>query len=287
MLTSSTPISPPVTPKSVLREHVDIPEDAMLQLPVTAYVPSIDLRRKSNARRYSRAMATADKDAITFSNPFALEGQVEVTASAIKSHRSKSIPRRSPSPSTRGSFTMDFVGLGNVGTSELSRKRRNSNTTEPMVTPNQPTFNTTSILNTERHVKKSKTDAAAAYDRVDINMSDKDAFQNPQWIPDMNVFHTLPAVRVVWKGSPLDISQLPYYDTLHPGEVNIASTLRLTPEQYLKCKRSLILAAEQFDKLDISFRKSDAQKCVRIDVNKTSTLWSVFSRLGWFNPRSA
>lgn len=83
----------------------------------------------------------------------------------------------------------------------------------------------------------------------------------------------------------MEIEHLPYYELLHPGEVNIASILRLTPEQYLKCRRSLILAAEQFDKLHIAFRKSDAQKCVRIDVNKTSTLWSVFSRLGWFNPR--
>lgn len=80
---------------------------------------------------------------------------------------------------------------------------------------------------------------------------------------------------------------MPYYDLLHPGEVVIASTLRLTPEQYLKCRRSLVLAAQDFDGMDLAFRKSDAQKCVRIDVNKTSTLWSIFSRLGWFKPRSA
>lgn len=199
---SSTPISPPVTPKSFSREHVDIPEDALLQLPMAAFVNQqpIDLRRKSNARRYSRAMSTADKDAIVFSNPFILETTMHTIVSA-PSNRSKSIPRRSPSPSTRGSFTMDFVGLG--GTSELSRKRRNSNRTEPMVTQSQPIFNTNSILNTERHVKKSKTDAAAAYDKVDITMSDREAFQNEQWIPDMNVFDNLPTVRVVWKGKKL------------------------------------------------------------------------------------
>jgi hypothetical protein len=78
---------------------------------------------------------------------------------------------------------------------------------------------------------------------------------------------------------------MPYYELLHPGEVNIASTLRLSPEQYLKCRRSLILAAEQFDKLNVKFRKSDAQKCVRIDVNKTSALWCVFNALGWFKPK--
>jgi hypothetical protein len=78
---------------------------------------------------------------------------------------------------------------------------------------------------------------------------------------------------------------MPYYELLYPGEVMIASTLRLTPEQYLKCKRALVLAAFEFHKNKLSFRKSDAQKCVRIDVNKTSTLWGVFYRLGWFKPR--
>lgn len=205
MLSSSVPISPPVTPKALSRKHSIIPEDSLLQLPPAAFFqnvspPPTDLRRKSNARRYSRAMATADKDAITFGDPFALEGNFYLAA---PTNRSKSIPQRSPSPSTSGSFTMDFVGLGN-GTSELSRKRRNSNMTEPVVTQSQPVFNTASILNTERHVKKSKTDAAAAYDKVDITMTDEDAFQDSQWIPDMSVFDNLPTVRVVWKGKKLD-----------------------------------------------------------------------------------
>ncbi|KAI7906291.1 uncharacterized protein BX663DRAFT_428168 [Cokeromyces recurvatus] len=145
-----------------------------------------------------------------------------------------------------------------------------------------PTFDTVSILNTERHVRKAKTDAAAAYDSVDITVSDEEALE-PEWVPNMNVFnHSLPTV--VWKGTPLLIKHLPYYELLHPGEVYIASTLRITPEQYLKCRRSLILAAKEFNKRHLQFRKSDAQKCARIDVNKISMLWSVFNKLGWFNP---
>ncbi|KAF1804156.1 hypothetical protein FB192DRAFT_1278627 [Mucor lusitanicus] len=213
--------------------------------------------------------SSSSQDVITFRDPFSTEGHCYLTAPAAAanaashhhspSNRSKSIPTRSPSPSTRGSFTMDIFEDG-------------------------PTFS--ALLNTERNVKKSKTDAAAAYDNVDITMSDETIFQDPEWIPDMEAFDAVPAVRVVWKGSPLSIDHLPHYELLHPGEVHIASTLRLTPEQYLKCRRSLILAAQEFDKLHIPFRKSDAQKCVRIDVNKTSTLWSVFSRLGWLTPSS-
>ncbi|KAI8080175.1 uncharacterized protein B0P05DRAFT_540282 [Gilbertella persicaria] len=270
MMISSVPLSPPVTPKDQFEDTIELslPSTLVGRLSIPSSPPhySADQRRKSNARRYSRAMATPDKDVIAFKDPFPVN----------HGRSKKSIPRRSPSPHTRGSFTMDvFNGV--------SRKRRNEEMTE--VTQNQPTY--ANILTTERHIKKSKTDAAAAYDRVDISMSDQDVFDDPDWIPDMSVFEHSPAVKVVWKGSPLAIHHLPYYDMLHPGEVNIASTLRLTPEQYLKCRRSLIMAAQEFDKMDVAFRKSDAQKCVRIDVNKTSALWSVFNQLGWFSPTSS
>ncbi|KAL9557121.1 hypothetical protein MBANPS3_001539 [Mucor bainieri] len=298
---SSIPISPPVTPK-----HSDEPQTPpydTLELPPSLVCPSsppnaTDLRRKSSAKRYSRAMSMSSHDVITFRDPFSMEGNCYLAAANVSSHhaqppsnRSKSIPTRSPSPSTRGSFTMDIFEDGVIsGGGMMSRKRRNPEAAEqermtetPVTQTHQPTFS--ALLNTERNVKKSKTDAAAAYDNVDITMSDETIFQDPEWIPDMEAFDAVPAVRVVWKGSPLSIDHLPYYELLHPGEVHIASTLRLTPEQYLKCRRSLILAAQEFDKLHIPFRKSDAQKCVRIDVNKTSTLWSVFSRLGWLTPR--
>lgn len=199
MLSSnSAPISPPVTPKSFARESSVLSVDEV-QLPPA--LDNHDLRRKSNARRYSRAMATADKDAITFNDPFAVEGNVYL--STKNNNRCKSTPTRSPSPSTRGSFTMDIFD----GVLVNEKKRRNTATTvtESLVTQQQqqiiPAFSTTSILNTERHVKKAKTDAAAAYDNVDITLSDQDIFQDPEWIPDMNVFEALPHVRVVWKGN--------------------------------------------------------------------------------------
>lgn len=334
---SSIPISPPVTPKHSDEPHT--PPYDTLELPPSLVCPSsppttTDLRRKSSVKRYSRAMSmssssSSSQDVITFRDPFSTEGHYYLTAPAAAanaashhhspSNRSKSIPTRSPSPSTRGSFTMDIFEDGVIsGGGMMGRKRRNPEAAEqqervteiPVTQTHQPTFS--ALLNTERNVKKSKTDAAAAYDNVDITMSDETIFQDPEWIPDMEAFDAVPAVRVVWKGkhfffgcvvarlftnppplffffsigSPLSIDHLPHYELLHPGEVHIASTLRLTPEQYLKCRRSLILAAQEFDKLHIPFRKSDAQKCVRIDVNKTSTLWSVFSRLGWLTPSS-
>lgn len=204
MLTS-VPISPPVTPKALIQRDRSCSPEEVLQLPPALVgrlsVPSspppttaIDVRRKSNARKYSRAMATADKDAIIFKDPFSIENN------HIACNRSKSTPRRSPSPSTRGSFTMDIL-QDICGVKSWKRRNDKMEAEPPVVTQNQPAFNTTSILNTERHVKKAKTDAAAAYDKVDITLSDQEIFTDPQWIPDMNVFENLPSVRVVWKGN--------------------------------------------------------------------------------------
>lgn len=74
---------------------------------------------------------------------------------------------------------------------------------------------------------------------------------------------------------------MPYFEKLHSGEATIAATLRLTPEQYLKCKWALVLAAKDAYENNTPFRKSEAQKVCCIDVNKTSVLWNAFGKLGW------
>lgn len=73
------------------------------------------------------------------------------------------------------------------------------------------------------------------------------------------------------------------FELLHPYEVHIASTLRLSPAQYLACKRTLILASRKYLSVPNGkqFKKSDAQKLCRIDVNKTSRLWEIFAKVGW------
>ncbi|KAG0266867.1 hypothetical protein BG011_000482 [Mortierella polycephala] len=96
-----------------------------------------------------------------------------------------------------------------------------------------------------------------------------------------NVTH--PPPKVIWKGTPLSVKGRPGYEQLHAYEEYIASTLRLSPAQYLSCKRTLILASRQYhaNPNGKQFRKSDAQKLCRIDVNKTSRLWEAFAKIGW------
>ncbi|KAG0067774.1 hypothetical protein BGZ92_005054 [Podila epicladia] len=110
--------------------------------------------------------------------------------------------------------------------------------------------------------------------------------------PDVGPVHMLDVESppmVFWRGQPLSVVGKPGYDQLHPHEARIASTLRLSPAQYLSCKKTLIMASRQFYavKGGKQFRKSDAQKLCRIDVNKTSQLWEVFARIGWLEGLSA
>ncbi|RHZ78687.1 hypothetical protein Glove_158g62 [Diversispora epigaea] len=58
----------------------------------------------------------------------------------------------------------------------------------------------------------------------------------------------------------------------------VASTLRLTPVQYLTAKNTLVSAAQRYVQRSLPFRKSDAQKLLRIDVNKASKLWEFFQQ---------
>ncbi|KAI9277839.1 hypothetical protein BY458DRAFT_532438 [Sporodiniella umbellata] len=126
----------------------------------------------------------------------------------------------------------------------------------------------------------SGKDAAAAFDALDIESQDLD-FYPPQWAPRQDRLDSIP-IKVSWKGAPMAIHQHPMYSRLHPVEASMASVLRLSPIQYLRCKRTLILAARTLKYQTIPFTKSVAQKLCRVDVNKTSALWTAYGQLGWF-----
>ncbi|CAG8467508.1 13635_t:CDS:1 [Ambispora leptoticha] len=96
---------------------------------------------------------------------------------------------------------------------------------------------------------------------------------------DNNVLSSRP--KIAWKGDPLSIEHLPHYEALHPNESYIASTFRLTPIQFLNAKYTLISSSRRYKSRSLPFRKSDAQKLLRIDVNKASKLWEVFDQLSW------
>ncbi|KAJ3221141.1 Transcriptional adapter ada2 [Clydaea vesicula] len=66
---------------------------------------------------------------------------------------------------------------------------------------------------------------------------------------------------------------------LQPQEVKTCLILRLLPSQYLRCKQ--VLLDTWYEKGP--FKKRDAQRLCRIDVNKTARLYDWFQNLGWFS----
>ncbi|KAJ3299470.1 Transcriptional adapter ada2 [Borealophlyctis nickersoniae] len=78
--------------------------------------------------------------------------------------------------------------------------------------------------------------------------------------------------------APLQIPPTtPSYALLTPDELATCSTLRLMPDAYLKIKETLLTAWKEKG----PFKKRDAQKLVRVDVNKTGKIYDWFASLGW------
>jgi hypothetical protein len=109
-------------------------------------------------------------------------------------------------------------------------------------------------------------------------------------IPDFspNAQETLPenntkCLRIEWKGQPMDLSEDANLSKLHPAEVVLASILRLPVSVYLDSKRRLFYEKVARLKADKQFRRTDAQKACRIDVNKASRLFAAFEKVGWLN----
>ncbi|KAJ2659722.1 hypothetical protein IWW48_003323 [Coemansia sp. RSA 1200] len=81
------------------------------------------------------------------------------------------------------------------------------------------------------------------------------------------------------KAAPMDVTGYPLAEFLSLAELDCCSILRLHPEQYLAIKHSLVRAGRTMPAG--TFKKRDAQKLCRVDVNKTSKVFEWFCKLGW------
>ncbi|KAJ1342742.1 hypothetical protein BSLG_002839 [Batrachochytrium salamandrivorans] len=81
-------------------------------------------------------------------------------------------------------------------------------------------------------------------------------------------------------GAPLDIPSTAIgFHLLSTDEVQTCSVLRLQPETYLRIKDIMLTARAQRG----VFKKREAQRWCRIDVNKTARIYDWFVRLGWLD----
>jgi hypothetical protein len=118
------------------------------------------------------------------------------------------------------------------------------------------------------------------------NREDKDFMSIPDYCPPLSSLPSKPnSLKVDWKGAPIDLSNDPHRDRLHPDEISLAANLRLDCATYLTSKRRMFVQRLHCLKIDKEFRKTDAQQACKIDVNKASKLWTAFDKVGWLDKR--
>ncbi|KAI1779037.1 hypothetical protein F4818DRAFT_237291 [Hypoxylon cercidicola] len=115
------------------------------------------------------------------------------------------------------------------------------------------------------------------------NREDKDFALLPNYCPPLDSLpsHKTNSLKVDWKGTPIDLSNDPHRDLLHPDEVTLAANLRLDCATYLTSKRRMFIRRRECLTVGKEFRKTDAQQACKIDVNKASKLWTAFDKVGW------
>ncbi|KAI9503282.1 hypothetical protein BX070DRAFT_234980 [Coemansia spiralis] len=85
---------------------------------------------------------------------------------------------------------------------------------------------------------------------------------------------------VKWtKADPIDVVGKPMADKLASAERHCCSVLRILPEQYMAIKYTLL--KEGRSRPPGTFKKRDAQRLCRIDVNKTSKIYEWYVAMGW------
>ncbi|TRX96331.1 hypothetical protein FHL15_002603 [Xylaria flabelliformis] len=119
------------------------------------------------------------------------------------------------------------------------------------------------------------------------NRADDDFNQIPDLSPPLDSLDDkegiIGSLKVEWKTGTMDLSKDPNRHLLHPEEIILASSLRLTCAVYLTSKRRIFVQRLQCLQKGKEFRKTDAQQACKIDVNKASKLWTAFDKLGWLD----
>ncbi|KAI5861049.1 hypothetical protein GGS23DRAFT_206580 [Durotheca rogersii] len=116
------------------------------------------------------------------------------------------------------------------------------------------------------------------------NREDKDFNSVEDFCPPKEALPDRPnSLKVDWKGTPIDLTNDPHREKLHPEELSLAANLRLDCATYLTSKKRIFVRRLECLRMGKEFRKTDAQQACKIDVNKASKLWMAFDKVGWLD----
>ncbi|CAG8626657.1 12662_t:CDS:1 [Ambispora gerdemannii] len=276
MLESSTIITPPLTPPNISIAN---------EQTTTSSATSLPIRRKVSRRKNPYPIRSPEKssEGITF-NISIYEEYQRNPASFYESAQRTTIEDNIPSISSRwptsdSDSDENHIIYSSISNSNISSQRgKRAKTSQTQRTRRNRALG--------RVIGANGTNGDSTTIRIPPPLPPQEWRTLREKLESLELDNSvlegdLPAIS--WKGPPMQITNLPHYDYLQPTEATLASTLRLTPAQYLTSKSSIISAARRYAKRVMPFRKSDAQRLLRIDVNKSSKLWEFFRDIGWFD----
>ncbi|GME68622.1 unnamed protein product [[Candida] boidinii] len=231
----------------------------------TLYIdPFSDLKKPGYKRRQ-----------LSFLNQYSLVS-IKPTLSSKKSYNSSTSQRHNTVPRTIKDYSSDTDG--GSGTDRV-RTRRVAKESSVSVDPDAVFVSRPSTPRKRKPTVKRVDSPSVGSPAPTYNFN----YENiPDFSPSLD---TLPnnskCLKTEWKGQPMNLSSDPLCDKLHPAEITLASILRLPCNVYLDSKRRLFQEKVNRLKRGLPFRRTDAQKACKIDVNKASRLYASFEKVGW------
>lgn len=147
------------------------------------------------------------------------------------------------------------------------------------------------VKTTSSKVKKSTKSTKPKTPRVSSPKAPKSGIHDikfhdlPDYTPPLSSIQPNHSFETTWRSPPVTPTDWEWVARLHPKEVELAATLKLSAQMYTDSKRRIFAEKVHRTEHKARFRKTDAQKACRIDVNKASRLFTVFERVGWFEPQ--
>ncbi|KAF1979195.1 hypothetical protein BU23DRAFT_549224 [Bimuria novae-zelandiae CBS 107.79] len=196
----------------------------------------------------------------------------EISQKRDGTHKREPLKKLAPAPTSRSQARLPKVGIP-----RLARSPR-----APRVQKRTPRAQVYDSFSEAGPSSASPKPARPAGTRDDTDFNSL-----PDYSPPLGTLGTgnSNALKTEWKGSALKLTDDPDRHLLHEAEIPLAGTLRLSCATYLCSKRRIFQARIEALRIGKEFRKTDAQQACKIDVNKASKLWSVYDKVGWFDPK--
>lgn len=286
--TKTNILSPPLSPYQRSNNKLSEESSSSLIVSTKVYIP-LEPFKIENYKEYeltvnpwSHLNENYKRRQFRFLEQYSIISSKEVQRNAITASNARAERRANLSSRKRVSSSDSDSELERVRTRRIV-KESSANLSEYDNTNNSSSRDTIVTPSTPKRRKTVKKESQYTGSPLAIQQAALIDENIPDYSPGAE---TLPkgnnrCLKVEWKGQPMDLRNDPNASKLHPAEVLLASILRLPCNVYMDSKRRLFFEKVNRLKRGQQFRRTDAQKACRIDVNKASRLFAAFEKVGW------